>query len=71
LVVMVGTRVVIRIAVGTVLEILEVGVALGEDEGEVGVGNLEISMAEMIKEIERIHGVVTMLKNLLGGLIIR
>ncbi|ONM62998.1 hypothetical protein ZEAMMB73_Zm00001d000370 [Zea mays] len=35
LVVMVGTRVVIRIAVGTVLEILEVGVALGEDEGEV------------------------------------
>lgn len=68
---MVGTRVVIRIAVGTVLEILEVGVALGEDEGELGVGNLEISMAEMIKEIGRIHGVVTMLKNLLGGLIIR
>jgi len=71
LVVMVGTRVMIRIAVGTGLEILEVDVALGKDEGEVGARNLEISMAEMIKEVGRIHGVVTMLKDPLGGLIIR
>jgi len=71
LVVMVGTRVMIRIAVGTGLEILKVDVALGEDEGEVGARNLEISMVEMIKEVGRIHGVVTMLKDPLGGLIIR
>jgi hypothetical protein len=71
LVVMVGTRVMIRIAVGTGLEILEVDVALGKDEGEVGARNLEISMAEMIKEVGRIHGVVTMLKDPPGGLIIR
>jgi len=70
LVVMVGTRVMIRIAVGTGPEILE-DVALGEDEGEIGARNLEISMSGMIKEVGRIHGVVTMLKDPLGGLIIR
>jgi len=61
----------IRITTGASLETSAVDVDLGEDGVEVGVRNLEASMAEMIKEVGRAHGVVRMLEGPLGGLIAR
>jgi len=61
----------IRITTGASLETSAVDVNLGEDGVEVGVRNLESSMAEMIKEVGRAHGVVRMLEGPLGGLIAR
>jgi len=61
----------IRITTGASLETSAVDVDLGEDGVEVGVRNLESSMAEMIKEVGRAHGVVRMLEGPLGGLIAR
>lgn len=66
-----GTGEMIRTAAGADLETPEVVMDLGEVEGEVGVRNLETSMAEMMREIGRVHGVVTALEDHpLGGLII-
>lgn len=59
----------VRITAGASQETLEVDVDLGEDG--VGVRNLETLIAEMIKEVGRAHGVVTMLEGPHGGLMVR
>lgn len=62
-------RQMVRITAGAGQETLEVDVDLGEDG--VGVRNLETLIAEMIKEVGRAHGVVTMLEGPHGGLMVR
>jgi hypothetical protein len=61
----------VRIVAGADLETSKVDVGLGVDEGEVGIKNLVVLMAKMVKEAGRIPGVVIMLQDHLGGPIIR
>lgn len=61
---------IVRIAPGAnLLETLKVGVGLGKDVGEAGAENLEIQVAEMTKKAGRAHGIMTVPRSPLGGLI--
>lgn len=63
---------IVRIAPGAdLLETLKLGVGLGEDVGEAGAENLGIRVAEMTKKAGRAHGIMTVLRSPLGGLIHR